>query len=114
MNTHPRLTDVPMHRCGLTRGAQDTCAHRDAPDYPGGNSRKSLKVASNMDAAEDKKLLEDIATRLSRRHQDVPQGLVASIVGSVYMNFDDVPIRDFVPVLVERKAAARLAELAHS
>ena len=92
----------------------DLNAQRDAPDYAAGNSGKTLKVAPAMHADEEKKLLEDIAERLRRRHENIPPRLVEAIVGSAYANFDGVRIRDFVPVLVERKAAARIADLAHS
>ncbi|MBJ8342059.1 hypothetical protein JGU71_24525 [Antrihabitans sp. YC3-6] len=67
-----------------------------------------------MNDAEEQKLLEDIATRLRGRHEGVPPQVVESIVGSAYVTFGDAQIRDFVPVLVERRAASQLAGLATS
>ncbi|WP_372350877.1 three-helix bundle dimerization domain-containing protein [Streptomyces sp. KL116D] len=36
---------------------------------------------------------------------------VETAVGQAYSRFDDVPIRDFVPVLVERKARTVLSRM---
>jgi hypothetical protein len=61
-----------------------------------------------MVTVDEQKLLEEIADRLTRRHVDVSPEVVKSVVGSAYADFDAVRIRDFVPVLVERRAAATL------
>jgi hypothetical protein len=57
-------------------------------------------------------LISDVATRLTDRYPDVPAETVATTVEQAYKSFDQSPIRDFIPLLVERQAGAELSKLA--
>jgi hypothetical protein len=57
------------------------------------------------------KALTDIADRLAARFPHITRARVIEIVGEIHQHFDDAPIREFVPVLVEREARHRLSHL---
>ena len=61
-----------------------------------------------MDADEEQRLISQIADRLARRHAAVPESEVSEVVAAEHKRFDRKPIRDFVPLLVERRAAEQL------
>lgn len=69
---------------------------------------------------QDKQLHEEqqhiamIADALAGRHADKSAETVARVVDDAYRRFDGQPIRDFVPLLVERRAQERLGGLATS
>jgi hypothetical protein len=52
--------------------------------------------------------VESLITRLAGRFPDVPADSVRQIVNASWDEFTGTPIRDFVPVLVERSARERL------
>jgi D-alanyl-D-alanine dipeptidase len=52
------------------------------------------------------------ATRLCARFSTVAPEVVHEVLRATYARFDGRPIRDFVPLLVERAAAERLREVA--
>ncbi len=49
-----------------------------------------------------------ITDTLKVRHADTPADTVTQIVNEAYRRFDGQPIRDFVPLLVERRAQEQL------
>ena len=50
-----------------------------------------------------------VATRLTRRFPELRPDEVHQAVYGKYHQFDDSPVRDFVPLLVEQAARRRLA-----
>lgn len=61
--------------------------------------------------AHEAKALTDIGDRLAARFPHIARARVIEIVGEIHQQFKDAPIRDFVPVLVEREARHRLSHL---
>ncbi|QXJ22184.1 hypothetical protein AGRA3207_003145 [Actinomadura graeca] len=60
-------------------------------------------------AVREKQALKEVTDRLRRSFADVYSELqVTDAVATVHRRFDDRPIRDFVPILVERMARERL------
>ncbi|MEP6561392.1 MAG: hypothetical protein ABJD68_10015 [Nakamurella sp.] len=53
--------------------------------------------------------LEEVVERLVARFADLPPETVRDIVKGSWDEFNGTPIRDFVPVLVERAARQRLS-----
>lgn len=56
--------------------------------------------------------IADVATRLTSRYPDISAETVATTVEQAHARFDQSPIRDFIPLLVERQAGAELSKLA--
>ncbi|MGV9802747.1 three-helix bundle dimerization domain-containing protein [Mycobacterium sp. NPDC003449] len=54
-------------------------------------------------------LIADVEHRLVARFAAVPPERVASAVATARLRFHDSVIRDFVPLLVERRVASELA-----
>jgi hypothetical protein len=52
--------------------------------------------------------------RLRHRYPDVPEDFVHEIVDSARRRFDQAPIRDFVPLFVERHTKEKLETLVTS
>lgn len=63
-------------------------------------------------SAEEDRLIGQVVDRLLAGFPQVPQDTVHEMVGSVHHRFDDAPIRDFVPLFVERHTKEKLANLA--
>ena len=55
-------------------------------------------------------MLEEVERRLANSYADVPAERIGAIVGGAYARFEQSPIRDFVPLFVERRARAELAK----
>jgi hypothetical protein len=53
----------------------------------------------------------EVAERLSNKFPDVPHEMIAATVLRNYGLFDGRPVRDFVPLFVERRACAELGKL---
>jgi hypothetical protein len=56
-------------------------------------------------------VIEQLVDRLSARYPSVPGDKVAEVVNDRYARFDDRPIRDYIPLFVERAARSELAQL---
>ena len=54
-------------------------------------------------------LIDQVVERLSIRYADLPPEQVAGAVQSAHARFEQCPIREFVPLLVERRARAELS-----
>jgi hypothetical protein len=55
--------------------------------------------------------ISEVCERLAQRHPTVPPLTIAKVVYKVHAKFDGRPIRDFVPLFVERDAQSELAKL---
>jgi hypothetical protein len=55
--------------------------------------------------------ISEVCERLAQRHPTVPPLTIAKVVYNVHAKFDGRPIRDFVPLFVERNAQSELAKL---
>lgn len=54
-------------------------------------------------------LIEQVIDRLAAAYSEVPRDDVAQTVTNVHHRFEDSRIREFVPLLVERRARAELS-----
>ncbi|PXW35645.1 UNVERIFIED_CONTAM: hypothetical protein DES50_101592 [Williamsia faeni] len=61
---------------------------------------------------DERQNIDLIAEKLIKQHPGLPADAVAQIVEEAYRRFDDQPIRDFVPLLVERRAHEMLGDRA--
>lgn len=63
-----------------------------------------------MTQLSEQQVIDQIAERLTGRYATVPPETITRVVHDKHIQFDGRPIRDFVPLLVERQASAELAE----
>jgi hypothetical protein len=71
------------------------------------NERQHLGVIE----LSEQTILDHLVDRLALRFPAVSGDQVAAVVSACYSRFDGRPIRDYVPLFVERGARSRLAEL---
>jgi hypothetical protein len=64
-----------------------------------------------MDRSDEERAIGEAVDRLAKQFPQVSAEAVEQIVSQSRPEFDEVPIRDFVPLFVERGAKARLREL---
>ncbi|WP_433158120.1 three-helix bundle dimerization domain-containing protein [Kribbella sp. CA-247076] len=64
-----------------------------------------------MDRSDEDRAINEVIDRLAKQFPRVSTDEVAQVVRQSRPEFDNVPIRDFVPLFVERGAKARLREL---
>lgn len=64
-----------------------------------------------MNAAEEARQLSQVATRLLNKFPAASREAVGTAVGEAAAQFAGCSIRDFVPLLVERTATAKLGSL---
>ena len=64
-----------------------------------------------MERPEELKAVADVRDRLRRKFSHVHAGEVERAVAQAHSEFDGHPIRDFVPILVERAATDRLTRV---
>ena len=69
-------------------------------------------ILGGMDRSDEDRAINEVVDRLAKQFPHVSADKVAVVVSQTRPEFDDVPIRDFVPLFVERGAKARLRELA--
>jgi hypothetical protein len=65
----------------------------------------------DMDRSDEDRAITEIVERLAKQFPQVSTVEVEQVVSQSRPEFDDVPIRDFVPLFVERGAKQRLREL---
>jgi hypothetical protein len=70
-----------------------------------------LKQASVMAEMSEQLLIAEVERRLTDKHPHIPSDQVSFVIQTVCAQFERSPIRDFVPLLVERRAGAELAKL---
>ncbi|HYU85727.1 MAG TPA: hypothetical protein VEK80_13085 [Kribbellaceae bacterium] len=65
-----------------------------------------------MDRSEENRAISEVVERLSKSFPTLPSDRVKAAVEDSRPEFDASPIRDFVPLFVERSAKHKLRELA--
>jgi hypothetical protein len=58
---------------------------------------------------EERAQIDAVEHRLAQKYAELPHAHVAGVVGHAYARFDQSKLRDFVPLLVERRAGEQLA-----
>ncbi len=56
-------------------------------------------------------VIEQLVVRLTSRYPAISQSTVASVVRDIHSRFEGRPLRDFIPLLVERNARSELERL---
>jgi hypothetical protein len=56
-------------------------------------------------------VIEKLVARLTSRYPELSQSTVETVVHDVHARFDGSPLRDYIPLLVERNAKTELARL---
>lgn len=56
-------------------------------------------------------VIEQLVVRLTSRYPTISQSTVATVVRDVHSRFEGRPLRDFIPLLVERSALSELERL---
>ncbi len=59
----------------------------------------------------DEQVFTEITERLTVRFSEIPSNTIATIIGDTRNMFSDSKIRDFIPLLVERRAARQLMSI---
>jgi hypothetical protein len=60
---------------------------------------------------EERALIRDVERRLADKYTALPLDHVAAVVQHAYARFQSSRVRDFIPLLVERRADEELEEL---
>jgi hypothetical protein len=87
---------IDLHNKSFTRGVLTTGQHRG----------KNIGVSH-----EERVLIGEVEQRLAEKYADLPHGHIAAVVQHAYARFRSSRVRDFVPLLVERRADEELEEL---
>jgi hypothetical protein len=61
-----------------------------------------------MDRSEEDRAITEVVDRLTKQFPEVPAEDIAATVSASRPEFEEAPIRDFVPLFVERSAKHRL------
>jgi hypothetical protein len=56
-------------------------------------------------------VIDRLVERLTRSYPDLPASTVSTVVHGIHARFDGRPLRDFVPLFVERNAKQELRQL---
>ena len=72
----------------------------------------TLSQTNHVVVLSEQQIVEQVAERLTAKYPTVPSDTVAAVVQDKYARFDGRPVRDFVPLFVERYARSELAQLA--
>ncbi len=75
-----------------------------APTDRSGGPRRDPEAAAEHEARE----LTEVVERLVSRFPDISEDRIRAVVRDAHQRFDGNPIRDFVPVFVERAARGTL------
>jgi len=59
----------------------------------------------------EQKMIDQLVARLAATHPSVPSERVVEVVRSVHARFDERPLREYVPLFVERGAKLELSQL---
>ena len=60
----------------------------------------------------EQQIIDHMTARLSANYPTVPTEDVSRLIQDEYARFDDRPLREYLPLFVERAAKAELAKLA--
>ncbi|WP_145812142.1 three-helix bundle dimerization domain-containing protein [Kribbella amoyensis] len=63
-----------------------------------------------MDRSEENRAIDEVVERLAQQFPELPAADIASTVAQTRPEFEEAPIRDFVPLFVERSAKNRLRD----
>ena len=61
--------------------------------------------------AAEQRSVEEVIDRLTKKYPDVDRGEIEQIVAEEHQAYAGCPVRDFVPVLVEKSAKKRVKAL---
>jgi hypothetical protein len=64
-----------------------------------------------MERSEENRAIDEVIDRLAKQFPQLPADEVATAVNQTRPEFDHAPIREFIPLFVERDARARLRQL---
>jgi hypothetical protein len=56
-------------------------------------------------------IIDQVVDRLTSRYPTIEASTVSSVVKNIYARYDDRPLRDYVPLFVERNARTELDQL---
>jgi hypothetical protein len=73
--------------------------------------RSTADNSGRVPKKNEQELLSEIEERLVDVYTELKPEQVYATIGQVHADFDDSPIRDFIPLLVERRARRELATL---
>jgi hypothetical protein len=94
------------------RDRRDTNGNgRSAQPRPGVSTEEAARQRIAGASPSDHRSIDDTIHRLSARFAHLPVETVAEVVNGAYARFDGSPIRDYVPLLVERAAREQLTEM---
>ena len=71
----------------------------------------NVDQTSGVIESSEQTVIEQVVVRLTHRYPAIPQATVASVVLETHARFDGRPVRDFIPLLVERNAKSQLESL---
>jgi len=63
-------------------------------------------------ALNEQTIIDQVADRLTRKYPTIPPDTLSAVVQGVHARFDGRPVREYVPLLVERFAGQELDRLA--
>ena len=72
--------------------------------------RRATQTAVMTTEPDEQQAMEHVAARLMERYPEVTRERVDAVVDEEHHRYDGRPVRDFVPVLVERAAKDRLGQ----
>ena len=59
----------------------------------------------------ERALISEVERRLAKKYTALPEDHIAAVVGHAYARFQSSRVRDYIPLLVERRADEKLEEL---
>lgn len=62
----------------------------------------------------EQRAVEEVIDRLASKYPGVERSEIANIVADEHQSYEGRPVRDFVPVLVEKSAKKRVKRLARA
>jgi hypothetical protein len=65
--------------------------------------------ADRVPDSSEKALIDEVQRRLTRKYAHLAEDLISSTVQQVHSRFEHSKVRDFVPLLVERRASDQLS-----
>jgi hypothetical protein len=74
---------------------------------PGVNTEESEIVTQSS----EQRMIDQLLERLVATHPSVPAERVAEVVRTIHAQFDERPLREYVPLFVERGAKRELGQL---
>jgi hypothetical protein len=73
--------------------------------------RVNTEESENVAQTSEQRMIDQLLERLVTTHPSVPPERVAEIVHAIHAQFDDRPLREYVPLFVERGAKRELGQL---